>query len=294
MGDATCSADDEQDACTRRVAALDLCQKHYARHRRDHGTSCLPQRCGFAARVALARNPCGACGRRLPVTEMRYPGREKGSVSLLCRPCRQGHPGQSWCSGHDAFHPVCHFTKHRDGLQPKCREFVATRSAERDGRAVDPIHCKVCQRDQHPSEFLGTMKRRPICRSCIAEHPEHRWCSGCCELVPRVEFSKPVDHFCRACRQAAAHHTTVEAILARQGVTRRECGACGATTDLAVDHAHDCCPGPFSQCGRCVRGYLCTPCNVAEGLLRTAERAEQLARYMRRTKQLQIPISNRE
>lgn len=286
MGHGTCTASDGQGACARQAVALDLCQKHYARHRRDHGPNCLPNWCGFAVRAALARNACRACGQRLPAAEMRYPGREKGFPSLLCRPCRASHPGQSWCSGHDAFHPVGRFAKHRSGLQPKCREFIATRSAERGGRAVEPILCKVCNRDQHPSEFLGSAIKRPICRSCIEEHPEHRWCSGCCALSPRDQFSKLTDQLCRACRQAATHHTTVDAILARQGTTRRECGACDTTTSLAVDHDHGCCPGPSSQCGRCVRGYLCTSCNVAEGLLRTAARAEQLARYMRRTKQL--------
>lgn len=61
------------------------------------------------------------------------------------------------------------------------------------------------------------------------------------------------------------------------------CGSCGeAGARLAIDHNHDHCEGERG-CAHCVRGYLCQPCNTAEGLLRTVERAEQLAAYMRRT-----------
>lgn len=34
-----------------------------------------------------------------------------------------------------------------------------------------------------------------------------------------------------------------------------------------VDHDHDCCPGGWS-CGRCVRGLICSECNVLEGKIR--------------------------
>ena len=36
---------------------------------------------------------------------------------------------------------------------------------------------------------------------------------------------------------------------------------------LAVDHDRACCSG-VQSCGKCVRGLLCTPCNMAVGLLR--------------------------
>lgn len=43
-----------------------------------------------------------------------------------------------------------------------------------------------------------------------------------------------------------------------------KCALCrvstGAARALAVDHDHECCPGPTS-CGRCARGLLCKSCN---------------------------------
>lgn len=42
------------------------------------------------------------------------------------------------------------------------------------------------------------------------------------------------------------------------------CWGCRKRKGKAVDHDHGCCPGKTS-CGKCVRGFLCTICNVFLG-----------------------------
>ena len=49
---------------------------------------------------------------------------------------------------------------------------------------------------------------------------------------------------------------------------------------FAVDHDHACCPGKRS-CGQCIRGLLCTHCNLAIGLLHAClERCLNAAHYL--------------
>jgi hypothetical protein len=58
-----------------------------------------------------------------------------------------------------------------------------------------------------------------------------------------------------------------QAVLAAQGGGCAICGAEFADTSrrrLVIDHDHDHCPGG-QVCRGCVRGILCTPCNVREG-----------------------------
>jgi hypothetical protein len=49
------------------------------------------------------------------------------------------------------------------------------------------------------------------------------------------------------------------------------CAICGGSNEsgraMAVDHDHACCPGSRA-CGNCVRGLLCSNCNMGIGLLK--------------------------
>lgn len=73
------------------------------------------------------------------------------------------------------------------------------------------------------------------------------------------------------------------ALLEEQG---GGCAICGGTNEsgraMAVDHDHACCPGDRA-CGRCVRGLLCSNCNMAIGLFRDdPERVQSAVDYLTR------------
>lgn len=53
------------------------------------------------------------------------------------------------------------------------------------------------------------------------------------------------------------------------------CAICGKTAksngrSLAVDHDHACCRTEFRSCGQCVRGLLCSVCNIALGFIESS------------------------
>lgn len=82
----------------------------------------------------------------------------------------------------------------------------------------------------------------------------------------------------------------------RYGITSEEydnllhsqggCAICGRKQEgysrkFSVDHDHSCCPGS-KTCGKCVRGIICHPCNVALNALEQNEEWPERAReYLR-------------
>lgn len=77
-----------------------------------------------------------------------------------------------------------------------------------------------------------------------------------------------------------AHHVSHD--RARRLLDDPGCEVCGADmlvktreqstgkirASLVVDHDHGCCPVSQHSCGRCIRGLLCSHCNIAAGMLK--------------------------
>lgn len=119
-----------------------------------------------------------------------------------------------------------------------------------------------------------------------AIHPGPR-CTTCHrERTNAVRLAKRQERVAKNFNLAPA---TYDAILAAQGGTcpicRRARGASAMRKGgkrLAVDHNHECCPGPTS-CGECVRGLVCARCNDALAHFGDDPEAfERGAEYLRR------------
>lgn len=231
---------------------------------------------------------CLWCGGQKKIDEMRYPGISKGPAPKTCHDCRSSHPDESWCEDHGKAHPLSDFTAYRGdrpGVWPFCRDADQLRKSRRRGNA--PRRCESCLDTREAWHFRGGRSKSPVCRDCEESRPGLRWCVECRAWLSETVFNRTgVDGKfwtvrCRPCKTAYQQGTTVKQILRIQGASRPECAACGATENLKIDHDHACCPAA-SSAGCCVRGYLCHECNTAEGLLKTAERAIQLAAYMKK------------
>jgi hypothetical protein len=136
-----------------------------------------------------------------------------------------------------------------------------------------------------------------VCAECSGPvgvvHGNKRYCSSACRHTALLrrrrerEYKPPVLH-CAHCSAEIAYksgrrrYCSNECQLANAAKTARwrkkglkadhglemRCGICGADDrDLVIDHDHECCPGA-KACGRCVRGMLCRPCNVAVGMFK--------------------------
>lgn len=159
------------------------------------------------------------------------------------------------------------------------------------GTYVSPIRrtCVSCERDLPGSDFRGNRYKTSACRECEQQHTGETWCVDCAAWLPSGDFyrvgadQKLMTNRCKPCRALNFHGVTREFMTRLSGSASPACAACGGTgARLSIDHDHNHCPGERG-CEHCVRGYLCQPCNTAEGLLRTSDRARALADYIDRT-----------
>lgn len=136
------------------------------------------------------------------------------------------------------------------------------------------------------------------------------WCGTCQEWLPLDQFGRDKRRNqprsrCHSCENrksreyADANREKVRAANRKNhipytyGISDEEhaylvarangrCEACGLETDdLVLDHDHACCGGR-KACGKCVRGFLCRPCNLALGYVNDSiERLDKLVSYVR-------------
>ena len=192
----------------------------------------------------------------------------------ICNGCRTRYAGNQ-CPG-------CGRIPAGVEYQWRCRDCQQTFTSV-STKGTRPSRCKDCNRAHNARKVQDK-------RLAVAHVPRQRKCPDCgvaFEVVSRVGQGQggSLPRLCRDCaerrireyrkgkeyrRRLRRHGLKVEtfdAILAAQG----GCAVCKRPDPgdergaWHIDHDHDCCPGPYS-CGKCVRGVLCSRCNVMLGM----------------------------
>lgn len=191
------------------------------------------------------------------------------------------------------------------------RAHLKAADRDRGRRRAEAKRPTVCERCGGELE-ARSHRRTPLCLACYAEHrragaltsqkrriaAKPRHCKDC--GVPIAFNGKRTPRRCEACR--AKRYKNL--ILAKQWSMSREqydtlfaaqghcCAICKGThpgkRGWCVDHDHGCCSGNAS-CGTCVRGLLCTPCNLLLGAAK--DNPEVLLRaveYLRRPSKARV------
>ncbi|MEU0858431.1 endonuclease domain-containing protein [Streptomyces griseofuscus] len=153
----------------------------------------------------------------------------------------------------------------------------------------------LCSRHARQLERRGTL--RPVARirrvgaARTRDEEGRKRCGMCMAWRPEGDYgasratSDGLQTYCVLCVRLTRYNLTPDAYAALLEAQEGVCAICrqpdAAGKDLAVDHDHGCCHATRS-CGRCVRGLLCTQCNLGVGRLKDdPERLRVAARYVR-------------
>lgn len=189
---------------------------------------------------------CLWCDQWKPEDEMRSgPKGLEGRPTSICRGCRDGNPGLSWCKFHGEAHPIERF--HCQGGKP---ELICMAAAYQVYEKPSLQTCVVCGETKTNAEMKGKSGVRgsppPFCHDCQVNSPDLRWCTFHEELHPRVDFdANRADRPTGICRMAR-HESRYPNLPPIQCVACREKRP----------------PGAFRGWGD-VKMLTCKPCNAA-------------------------------
>ena len=126
------------------------------------------------------------------------------------------------------------------------------------------MSCKQCGAEE-------TLPKRRLCRECRAfnrrndpvEKERNRVYKETHVMDPE-KYAKMLSK--QSVWRYGISHSERDQLLEAQGGV---CAICGTDKPLGrgwvIDHDHACCPG-IKSCGKCIRGILCTKCNLMIGL----------------------------
>lgn len=253
------------EGCGTARYALGLCAAHYSRLRKSGITG--PPETGVFKYPADAACSVDACDRR---------PRARG----MC----QAHYLR-WFNGSQAMDSTI---SKRNWAGAPCPFPGCTRKASGEG------YCNGHRAQLKRGQALRPLQVKTDPRTRDAEG--RKWCITCLTWKPVDDFSKErsrpdgLHTRCKRCMRSRALQAKFgididryERLLASQG---GGCAICRAVPTkharaFAVDHDHSCCPTQ-ETCGECVRGILCSRCNLMIGSLGDdPEVLVSMARYLR-------------
>lgn len=125
--------------------------------------------------------------------------------------------------------------------------------------------------------------------AAIRDDSGRKQCLGCEEWLALANFTRDrrmsdgLSRHCRDCHRLSRLRWRYKVEPPDKDAT---CDICGGRHDtdrrLHVDHDHRCCPGKRS-CGKCVRGFLCTRCNIRLVAIEDAAWCDQARQYLSRS-----------
>lgn len=159
-------------------------------------------------------------------------------------------------------------------LCTKCREYKDVSNFHKWSKGQDglKLNCKSCVREYDLKE---DDPKRKFARKYVESKIN---CRECGEYFEQEKFTLRKNNItrCNNCTIIHQHKKTVK----RHGITYErylemyneqngKCKICNGTeksykSRLCIDHDHSCCPG-YNSCGKCIRGLLCSSCNMILG-----------------------------